>query len=98
MKGKYGFIFGVSALAGTLSLVPCVFAQTGVPAPDGGTTMKGEMDDTAITSKAKAALRDDKDTASAADAIKVQSNGGVVMLMGDVPTQAAAAHAQMVMA
>jgi hypothetical protein len=99
-KRNYGFIVGVSALAGTLSMVPSVFAQSGMPAPDEGknATMKAEMDDTAVTAKAQSALRDDKDTASAADAIKVQTNGGVVTLMGDVPTQAAAEHAQMVVA
>jgi hypothetical protein len=42
MKRKYGFILGVSALAGTLSFVPCALAQLDAPADThGGATLKG---------------------------------------------------------
>jgi hypothetical protein len=99
MKRKYGFILGVLALAGTLSLVPCVLAQTDAPAgTHSGTTLKDEMNDTALTTKVKTALRSDKDTLGAADAIHVQASGGVVTLTGDVATQATAEHAQTVVA
>ena len=99
MKRKYGFILGVLALAGTLSVVPCVLAQTNAPADSHSrATLKDEMNDTAVTSKVKAALRGEKDTSGAADAIHVQTSGGVVTLTGDVATQATAEHAQMVVA
>ena len=99
MKRKCGFIFGVSALAGTLSFIPCVVAQTDAPADThSGATLKDETNDTAVTAKVQAALARDKDTSGAADAIHVQTNGGVVTLTGDVAAQAIAEHAQGVVA
>jgi hyperosmotically inducible protein len=93
------FILGLAAFTGTLSFAPCVLAQADAPADShSGVTLKNEVNDTAVTAKVKAALRADKDTSGATDAIHVQTNGGVVTLTGDVATQATAEHAQMVVA
>ena len=99
MKRRSAFIFGASALVGTLSLVPCVLAQTNAP-PDtpSGSTLKDKTNDTAVTAKVQAALAGDKDTSGAADAIHVQTTGGIVTLTGDVTAQAIAEHAQLVVA
>ena len=99
MKRRSAFIFGVSALVGTLSFVPCVLAQTNAP-PDtrSGSTLKDKTNDTAVTAKVQAALAGDKDTSGAADAIHVQTSGGIVTLTGDVTAQAIAEHAQSVVA
>jgi osmotically-inducible protein OsmY len=63
-----------------------------------GATLEDETNDTAITAKVQAALARDQDTSGAADAIHVQTNGGVVTLTGDVAAQAIAEHAQGVVA
>jgi hyperosmotically inducible periplasmic protein len=99
MKRRSAFIFGASALVGTLSFVPCVLAQTNAP-PDtrSGSTLKDKTNDTAVTAKVQAALAEDKDTSGAADAIHVQTTGGIVTLTGDVTAQAIAEHAQLVVA
>jgi hypothetical protein len=111
----------ICVLTGSLSIVPCVFADadaslvslgTATPKPytlqfapsvlaQADTTAPSPEDrtnDVAITAKTKAALSDNKDTAGAADAIHVQTNGGVVTLTGDVASQATAEHAQTVAA
>jgi hypothetical protein len=98
MKRRCRFILGVSALAGTLSFAPCAVAQTNTPADTHGATLKDETNDTAVTAKVQGALARDKDTSGAADAIHVQTNGGVVTLTGDVAAQAIAEHAQVVVA
>src|ERR1700674_3426930 len=96
MKKRCRFILGLSALAGTLSFAPCVVAQTNAPAPiHSGAPLKDETNDTAITTKVQAALARDQDTSGAADAIHVQTNGGVVTLTGDVAAQGIAEHAPM---
>jgi osmotically-inducible protein OsmY len=63
-----------------------------------GATLKDHRDDTAITTKVKAALTNDKYTSGATDAIHVQTDGGVVTLTGDVASQATAVHAQTLVA
>ena len=83
MRRRYGFILGVSALAVTLSFVPCVVAQMDAPADiHSGSTLKEKTNDTAVTAKVQAALTRDKNTSGAADAIHLQTHGGVVT--GDV--------------
>ena len=99
MKRKFGFILAVWAVAGTASFVPCTRAQINTPAETrSGATLKDETNDTAVTAKVQAALARDKGTSGAADAIHVQTNGGVVTLTGDVAAQAIAEHAQGVVA
>jgi osmotically-inducible protein OsmY len=99
MRRRYGFILGVSALAVTLSFVPCVVAQMDAPADiHSGSTLKEKTNDTAVTEKVQAALTRDKNTSGAVDAIHVQTHGGVVTLTGDVAAQTIAEHAQMVVA
>jgi len=99
MKRRCRFIFGLSALAGTLSFAPCVVAQTNAPAPThSGAPLNDKTNDLAITTKVQAALARDQHTSGAVDAIHVQTNGGVVTLTGDVPAQAIAEHAQGVVA
>jgi hypothetical protein len=99
MKRRCRFILGLSALAGTLSFAPCVVAQTNAPAPiHSGAPLKDETNDTALTTKVQAALARDQDTSGAADAVHVQTTGGVVTLTGDVAAQAIAEHAQGVVA
>ena len=99
MKRRCRFIFGLSALAGTLSFAPCVVAQTNAPAPThSGAPLNDKTNDTAITTKVQAALARDQDTSGAADAVHVQTTGGVVTLTGDVAAQAIAEHAQGVVA
>ena len=99
MKRRSAIIFGVSALVGTLSLVPCTPAQTNAPLDTrSGSMLKDKTNDTAITSKVQAALAGDKDTSGAVDAIHVQTTGGIVTLTGDVTAQAIAEHAQSVVA
>src|ERR1700719_1096593 len=88
MKRRSAFIFGASALVGTLSFVPCVLAQTNAPLDTrSGSTLKDKTNDTAVTSKVQAALAGAKDTSGAADAIHVQTTGGIVTLTGDVTAQ-----------
>ena len=99
MTRKYGLIFGASALAILLSSAPGVVAQTDVPADtERGETLKDKTNDMAITAKVQAALAQDQYTSGAADAIHVQTNGGVAILTGDVAAQAIAEHAQVVAA
>jgi hypothetical protein len=99
MKRRCRFIFGLSAVAGVLSFALCVLAQTNAPAPTyNGAPLKDETNDTALTTKVQAALARDQHTSGAADAIHVQTNGGVVTLTGDVPARAIAEHSQGVVA
>jgi osmotically-inducible protein OsmY len=96
---NYSLIFGASVLAIILSSAPGVVAQTDAPADtEHGTTLKDKTNDMAITAKVKAALAQDQYTSGAADAIHVETNGGVAILTGDVAAQAIAEHAQMVVA
>ena len=95
MKRRCRFILGLSAIASTVSFAPCVVAQTNAPAPThSGVPLKDEANDMALTTKVQAALARDQDTSGAADAIHVQTTGGVVTLTGDVAAQAIAEHAQ----
>jgi osmotically-inducible protein OsmY len=94
---KSGFILSFSALAYSLILAAPLSAQMDAPVKDGA-TLKDDRDDTAITTKVKAALTNDKYTSGATDAIHVQTDGGVVTLTGDVASQATAVHAQTLVA
>jgi len=98
MNRRYRIILTASALASTLAVAPCLWAQTGASTDAGSATMKEEMSDTAINSKVTSALNEDKDTSPLASAIQVQTNGGVVTLSGNVPSKEAAEHTQMVVA
>src|SRR5712671_2243305 len=96
MTRRSVFILGVSALVGTLSIVPCVLAQTNAPLDTrSGPTLKDKTNDAAVTAKVKAALDGDKVTSGSADAIHVLTSGGIVTLTGDVTQQAIAEHARL---
>jgi hypothetical protein len=63
MKRRSVFIFGVSALVGTLSFVPCVLAQTSAPLDTrSGSMLKDKTNDAAVAAKVKAALAGDRVT------------------------------------
>jgi osmotically-inducible protein OsmY len=58
-------------------------------------TLTDGINDAAIASRTKTALTGDRNTSGATDASYVETNGGVVMLAGDVASQATAEHAQL---
>jgi osmotically-inducible protein OsmY len=60
-------------------------AQTGTaPTGSGGSPLKDEINDGAITAKVKNALAKDKDTSSSIEVIHFQTYGGVVTQTGNV--------------
>ena len=81
MNRKFQIILSASAVASTLAFVPCALAQ-GSASPDttNSIAIKDRMTDAAISSKATAALNQDKDISRMANAIQVQTTGGVVTL------------------
>jgi len=80
-----------------LSAAPGVLAQMDTSTRNPA-TLTDDVDDTALTAKAKAALMDDKNTSGATDAIHVETKAGVITLTGDVASQVTAERAQMAVA
>jgi osmotically-inducible protein OsmY len=99
MNRKFGIILGASMVASVLSLSPSVRAQNAFGLDTSpAAVIRDKSNDAAMTSKASAALAEDKDTAGASSAIHIQTNGGVVVLTGDVASQTTAEKAQTVVA
>lgn len=96
MIRRLRLIVGISLLAST-SFKPSLLAQMDA-STDNHSTLNDGINDTALTAKAKDALRDDKNTSGATDAIHVQSSRGVVTLTGDVASQITAERAQLIVA
>jgi osmotically-inducible protein OsmY len=99
MNRKFVVILGATMVACVLSLSPNGRAQNGTGLDTSPVAaMKDKSNDAAMRSKVSAALAEDKDTAGAAGAIHVQTDGGVVVLTGDVASQTTAENAQTVVA
>ena len=92
-------LVAIAALIAVLSSAAYASAQPDSSAGNhSAVTSSDNVDDSAITAKAKEALTTDKDTSSASSAIHVLASRGVVTLTGDVTSQATAEHAQQVVA